>query len=670
MNRMLQAAPWLPVVAFVLSSVAPAAEPATAPAMPAIEAGRPVTDAPVWALLERELFDAMHAAARAALDKYVRDDGSILWPPDPQGFRSIDALDDAYESFHNWPLLYLLGGDEWFLQAGRREWEAITEQFSHYPTGRGYPMVVKEYQPSYDWMHQGEGNYLFYMLSMADPTDEKTVERARRFAGFYLNEDPDAKNYDPEHKIIRCAHNGSKGPGFWNFDGKPVWTAEGYGLPFWDVEGAETVADLEDKGVAERMGRIASERRGKGDAAANLACTGLLANAYLLTGDDKYKQWVVGYVDAWIDRVKANDGILPDNVGLNGKIGEHIDGRWYGGNYGWTWPHGWGNLGQAVIIAAETATLLTRDRTYMDLPRGQIDVLIDRGIVTDKTLHVPHKYGAPGKVRYTPWPWLMVLRNEDDTALQKDGWFEFMPMNPQFIAHVWNVSLDEADVRREHVLRNKSGRRFAAGPPLQINDWSAKDQGGNSGAWMAYLNGQFPDYPEKILRHNLSQVYSRSAFMRRDDQDPAKYNDSYFQRRNPVTCEGLVQMTTGSPLPIYNGGLLVCQVRHFDALERRPGLPDDVAALVSGIAENRIVLELVNLNLTERREVIVQAGGMAEHRFTTASYDQAAGRRSRRASVEVNGPHLRVALPPGCGTRIELGVERFVNDPTYATPWD
>ena len=44
-----------------------------------------------------------------------------------------------------------------------------------------------------------------------------------------------------------------------------------------------------------------------------------------------------------------------------------------------------------------------------------------------------------------------------------------------------------------------------------------------------------------------------------------------FQRRNPVTCEGLVQLTCGGPLPHYNGGLFVTRLRHFDPQQKRPG---------------------------------------------------------------------------------------------------
>ena len=75
-----------------------------------------------------------------------------------------------------------------------------------------YGHVYKEYEIGYDQFHQSESYIYFYLLCMADPTHAENGARARCFAGFYLNEDPEALNYDPEHKIIKCAHNGSKGP--------------------------------------------------------------------------------------------------------------------------------------------------------------------------------------------------------------------------------------------------------------------------------------------------------------------------------------------------------------------------------------------------------------------------------------------------------------------------
>jgi hypothetical protein len=640
-----------------------------------VEALQPLDNPPLWALLERQAIDAMDRAAPVILERYTNPDGTLMWPTSPD-FQSIDALDDAYESVHNWPLLYLLGGDERILGLAREQFDSITRRMTNHDTGNGYPMVVKEYQPAYDWFHQGEGNMLFYLLSMADPTDGKTVERARRFAGLFLNEDADAPNYDPEHKIIRCAHNGSKGPGFWNFDGSPIWTMPGYGLPFHDVQGCETVADLKNPEVKRRMGRIASERRGRGDAVVNLSATSLVSNAFLLTGEEKYRAWVKEYVDAWRDRTQQNDGIVPDNVGLSGKIGEHIDGKWYGSNYGWTWPHGWESVGLAVTVAAENTALLLQDPEYISFPRSQVDVLIENGIEQDGALYVPAKYGDPGRVNYRPWSFLRVLRNDDGkesgpgvdqhetvgTAVQKNGWFDFMVMHPLYLAHIWTVSQDPADLARERKLRGKSPV-----DKISIPAWHhLKDKGGHDGNWLAYLQGEYPYFPEEMLRYNLSQVYGRLAFMQRDTDDPMRYGDSYFMARNPVTCEGLVQLTMGGPLPLYNGGLLMTQVRHFDADRRRPGLPEDVAALVSRVADDGITLNLVNLSPDQPRTLVVQAGAMGEHTFHDVSYMDGADRKT----VPVDSRHLTVTMKPASRIVLELDMERFVNDPTYLGPWE
>ena len=622
-----------------------------------IEAREPAPDPPPWAVLQRRLFDAIEAAAPRVLERYTKPDGNLLWPSSPD-FESIDALDDCYESFHNWPLFYLLGGSDRFLTDGRRGFEAVTGTMSRHGSGHGYPMVVEEYQPGYDWFHQGEGNHLFYMLCAADPGNAANLERARRFAGLFLGEDPEAPNYDREKRIIRCARNGSMGPAFSTFEDSPYWPWQGYNLPFYDVPGCtshEAVGG--DPALPERLGRAMRDRQGRGDAVVNLLATGLAANAFLLTGEEKYREWVLEYTGAWIERAAANGGIVPDNVGLSGEVGEHIDGKWYGASYGWAWPHGWHSVGQAVGVAAQNAALLTGDLGYMDFPRSQIDQLIARGIERDDQLYVPHKYDDPGRVSFEPGAWMQYpIRNGDGTALQRDGWFEFMPMYPSDIAHLWCMSMSPGDSERFERTRRRSGDPFA------LNSWHhTKDQGGHDWGWLAWLHGDFDGYPERILEHNLSQVRARLEFMEQDEEDPAQYSDAYFQRRNPVTCEGLVQLTLGAPLPHYNGGLLVSRLRHFDAQRRRPGLPPGVAALVSGMTAARTDVTLVNLG-REHRRVLVQAGGMREHEFTEAAAD------GDRQGIAVNGSTVEIGLPPGMRIRLELGMRRFVRRPTLAFP--
>ncbi|MCY4402483.1 MAG: hypothetical protein OXD54_07900 [Candidatus Poribacteria bacterium] len=628
---------------------------------PTIEAQTSIQTPPEWAVLERELIDKINDAAPKVLKKYTRPDGTLYWPNHPE-FQSFDGLDDAYESFHNWPLFYMLGGDAQFLVDSHNEFEVITKDMTRFGSGHDYPMVYKEYQPGYDWFHQSEGNYLFYMLCMADPSNAKNIDRAKRFAGFFMNEDPDALNYDPEHKIIKCVMNGSKGPAFWILERESFYPPNGYNLPFIDVPGCpdrETILESDD--LRDLMGRVIYERQGKGDAVGNLAATTLAANAYMLTGEEKYKEWVKEYVDAWIERTEENDGIVPDNVGLSGIVGEHMEDKWYGSRYGWSWPHGWHSVGQAVSVAGQNAALLHRDLTYMDFPRSQIDVLIKHGIEHNDQLYVPQKYGDPGMGNYIPGPWLQYpIKNDDETALQIDGWFEFMPMHPSDVAHLWAMSMASEDQDRAVQIARKVGSKF------DINAWHhTKDQGGRDGGWLAYMRGDFPEYPESILNHNLSQVEQRLNFMENDDEDPAGYGDAYFQRRNPVTCEGLVELTCGGPLPHYNGGLLVTRVRHYDPQNKRPGLPDDVAALVSKLSDDSTELELVNINTTEARDVVIQAGSLGEHNFTTARTADGNGENT----VDVNGTYLQVHLPPKTHIALEVGMERLVNAPSYQEPW-
>jgi hypothetical protein len=632
------------------------------------------TKPPLWAILERQLIDLMNQSAEPLLQKYVHSDGSIMWPPHDD-FSSIDGLDDAYESFHNWPLFYALGGDEKFRQLSQFEFEAITRQFTRYDCGHGHPMVVKEYEQGYDWFHQGEGYLFFYMLGLSDPANTANIERARRFAGFYLNEDPQAPNYDEALKLVRCAFVGSMGPAHRNFDatewGWADWKRH-YGLPYQDVPGVTSLQSIKDRGNALSMGETMRARMSKGDVATNLAIIGLMTNAYLYTQEEKYKAWVKDYLQAWIARTQENGGLLPDNLGLSGKIGENMNGKWYGGYYGWTWPHGWGSLGDAVVLAAENAVLLYHDPAYLDFPRSQLDRLAGHGVEVNRTLYIPHKYGDPGWYRYAQWVGDTLTVNlglsqdfPDQPLLWKEGWFEFQPLHPKFLGHLWFMSLAPQDLERLRRTRNYQNHNWE-----RILDRYEKNQGGNEAAWVSYLNGEYPGYPEQILQHNLSQVYRRLAFLRQDTQDPKTYGDYYLQVRNPITVEGLAQLTMGSPLPVYNGGHLMATIRVFDRSLLRPGLPQEVGALVQEIHADRTVIKLVNLSAVHTRELVLQAGAYGEHQFTDLKEITESQGEGRGDPQIVGSNWFELDLPPGAEITLEIGLKRFVNDPAFAFPWN
>ena len=192
-----------------------------------------------------------------------------------------------------------------------------------------------------------------------------------------------------------------------------------------------------------------------GDSAANLAATGLVTNAYLYTGDDKYKQWVVDYVEAWMDRIEQNGGIIPDNVGPTGKPGEHRDGVWWGTLYGWNSYVGWSHIFHSLGVASECAHLVTQDDSYLEILRSQINVLLDNSITDDNgQLLVPN--------RATPNGWVHA-------HVEEDKWDATSSTNLRLyeLAHLYHASMSQDDY--DLILRVREGDH--------LRDWNEEALG-------------------------------------------------------------------------------------------------------------------------------------------------------------------------------------------------
>src|SRR5205809_454113 len=274
-------------------------------------------DPPRWAQLERRLLAENVPACQEFYRKYFDDRGRlqcfVRWGAN-------DGPDDAFENFNHWPELHALGAGDDVLQMFLKGHEGLLKQYTEarttdVPIAR-QGMYYKEFIVQSDWMHHGEGLQLFNRMGLSIPTDAKYQERARRFAGFYMAEDPEAPNYDPVHKIIRSMENGSRGPML-----RKATALDWVGDPF-DVKGFDA---LHGESTFEQfLAHYQEYSDVVGDHFLNLAATTLPMNAYLLAGDPKYKKWLVEYMDAWLDRMKRNGGIIPSFVDLDGADG------WYG----------------------------------------------------------------------------------------------------------------------------------------------------------------------------------------------------------------------------------------------------------------------------------------------------------------------------------------------------
>ena len=547
---------------------------------------------PHWALLERQLLEENTRFVKAFANKYINPITGHFECEEHWG--GSDGPDDVMENFYNWPLLYVLGAPKSTLDLFKFIWNGHINQYSE------LGMLYKEFITSFDWEHNGEGYAAFYLLPLADPEDHRTQLRTVRFANFYTGRDTTTHNYDPEHKIIRSILNGSRGP--------------------------LLAATIDDWGGQDYWHESGDWTQVKGDVTMNLISTGLAVNACMLTGDEHYMNWVREYAGAWRERTIANDGIVPSNIGLNGIVGEHWEGKWYGGLMGWNWVFGgWGVLGRAVRIGFGNAYFLSGDRGFIEVLRKHGDILLKNR----KELRFPNRFGD-------------------------EGWYDYSasPLFGSLFADLYMWTLEDRDLKRLYdAYRLEEMRR------------SGNYEEGNEIAWIEFLQGKNSDYPSEALNKGFERIRSKIEGLRKDESTPdiRRSDTPYSKRTMGAATSALVNLTMGGIQPLWAGGLLYCQVRYFDPVLRRPGLPEDVAALVTEITKDKVKVVLVNINQTEPREIIVQTGGYGEHQCERV---ETGGR-----SNPVNNRFFNVRLAPGAGEELVIYRRRFANKPTLAFPW-
>jgi hypothetical protein len=579
------------------------------PAIPATVVIDTPMPAPAWARLERQLLADNVPACREFFEKYYDARGYL------QAFLrwgANDGPDDAFENFNRWPELHALGADEDILRIYLKAWDGMIRQYSEakttdVPAGRT-GMYVKDFSAQSDWMHHGEGLQLFNRMALSAPSLPAYGDRARRFAALYMGEDPDAPNYDREKKLIRSMINGSLGPML-----GPATALDWVGDPF-DTTGF--VALHGESTYAQFLEHYREYTDVAGDHFLNLVATTLPTNAYLLTGDAKYRRWIVEYMDAWLVRMKQNGGIIPSFVDVDGTIGGRGN-RWWGNAYGWgfspinpvTGRRENRNRIPRALVGFSNALLVTGDETYVDAWRAMIAAVNSHSRIVGGRTEYPTMAGA-------------------------DGWYGWQ-------AEPWNVGALEVWYWS---MRPADRARAGANP------------------WLDFLDGKNAGYPETALRREIDSIPARLATIRADRTPPDKRLADNMLDSNPATTDALVRLMWGALVPGREGGLLNARLRYFDPARRRAGVPEDVAALVSELGDRRTVVTLLNLSATESRTVVVQAGGYAEHQFESVEWN---GRTTR-----LDARDITMQLAPGAGAKITFAMRRYVNQPTVLFPWD
>ena len=613
MNRLLAAV----FIAATLSACA-----AAEPAVPAGPASTVTIDtamaAPRWAQMERQLLAENVPAAREFFQKYFDDRGYLLcfvrWGAN-------DGPDDAFENFNHWPELHALGASDEIVQMYLKGHEGMIKQYSEAKTTKLVPagvdgMYYKEFSALSDWQHHGEGLQLFNRMALSVPTDPKYLDRVRRFSALYMGEDAEAANYDPKLNIIRSMMNGSKGPLL-----RKATSMDWVGEPF-DMTGFDALHG--ERNFDEFLAHYQEYHDVEGDHALNLVATTLPANAYFATGEQKYKQWVIRYVDGWIDRMKQNNGIIPTYVALDGKIGG-ATGKWWGSAYGWgfspvnpvTKRRENRNRIERPIIGFNNALLLTGDQKYVDAWRDMTNAVNANARTVGGKTEYPSMYG---------------LDLEADARSTRPGWYGWRdrPWNVGAL-EVWYFSQKPDDLAR-----------------VPTNPW------------LEFLQGKNPGYPETAMAADLATIKKRVEGIRNDHSKPDKRLADNMLDLNPVTTTALIQLTQGGMEPDRRGNLVNSRLRYFDPALKRAGLPEDVAALVSEMSDTGTSVTLVNLNATTPRTVVVQGGAYGEHVIESVDWN---GR-----TVPVGKSNFTVTLSPGAGGKLTLKMKRYAGDATVRFP--
>ena len=563
---------------------------------------------PRWAVLQRHLLEANVPACTEFFQKYFDERGYlqcfIRWGAN-------DGPDDAFENFNRWPELHALGASDEILRMYSKGHDGLIRQYTdarttEVPIGR-QGMYYKEFIVQSDWMHHAEGLQLFHRMGLSMPDDATYQARARRFAGFYMGEDPEAPNYDPARRIIRSMQNGSRGPML-----RKATALDWVGDPF-DVKGFK--AEHGESTFEQFLAHYEEYTDVAGDHFLNLAATTLPTAAYLVTGDARYRKWLVDYMDAWLDRMQRNGGVIPSFVDLDGTIGGPT-GKWWGNAYGWgfsptnpvTGRREDRNRIQWALPGFNNALLVTGEQRYVDAWRTMIDAVNSHARSVAGQRQYPTMHGANGWYGWRDRPW-------DVGALE-----------------VWYWSQQPRDLDR--VPRD---------------------------GWIDYLRGDNPGYPEQALQRDLDSISSRVEAMRRDTTPPEKRLADNMLNYNPAATESLVHLMWAALMPGRNGGLLNARVRYFDPDRKRAGVPPDVAALVSELSDTSATVTLVNLNASQGRTVVVQGGGYAEHQVITVT--------QRGRPMRVERPYFSVRLEPRCGGTLVLSMRRYANAPTARHPW-
>ena len=539
-------------------------------------------------------------------------------------------------------MLHALGADDRILALYKRGLDGHFRQYTEAKTsevelGRE-GMYYQEFHRCFDWMHHGEAWSPIVLQGLSDPRDHK-LEHRMRWSSWYMGETlyPQLRQGPPRH------------PSFFNGSGGPLLrkaTALDWAGDPIQVAGASAPATARTS-FQEMLDHFRDYTDVVGDNPMNLGATTLGFTAYALTGERSYRDWVLEYVDAWVERTAANGDIVPTSVGLDGRIESATAGT-AGSTAGTTPSCRSPGAGRSPTATRSSTAPTTASPTRCCSP------------ATGGTSS-PGAHARPGQ-------------RQREAGRRPDAVPAHVRPAGQGRAPAAGAASTICPRRARGVVRVpaaavRAGRARAV--PLDARPLGARSAAGDPGV------GALPGWGRRVVPRagaagGPGAAARKVALLRADTRTPDTTMSDDPNRINPATTNALVQLMLGVPVG-RTGYPLHCRLRYFDP-RRRARLPEHVGALVERMTEDEVTLRLVNLDPLSARTVVVQGGAYAEHQITTVRPGESDGAAGPRPTTAATAPtrsitHTSPCARPRRGARLAVGMKRYANQPTLAFPW-
>ena len=532
-----------------------------------------VKEAPLWAKNQLDGLAAWERALEACLEKFVDESTGKVCAEFHHG-----TADDVAEAFAVWDHVILLRGNQRLGRGYVKIWEWLYDEMfrrkiftSGFYRGdydaKGELALASErsrafYRGGYDAEHAGELLQLLYGALEMDPTNPKLIEAVCGVANVMMG-----PCWNPETRLLRhqvLSSSGGRGEPYDTID-NTIYTLAGF-------------------------------------------------YAYLATGQEKYRRWVLEYVESWNQLAELNGGVFPYRVRSDTR---EIPQEWWSGGP-FAYDRGIGVAVRAIHGWAPAVACLAPARRSINLRAVEtfVDTLFRHG-----QNGLPANSMPEGKWKRRGDPWTLVKLVDRPYVLR---------------------------FQRPAAERIRKYYQHASGAEKEFLRW----------ANFTYFGGEDMDYVAKLFANRKASAdrLRQRVLALGPDQLPRTGDEvANFTKRT-----GLEQcFVDGAFWGLWEngrcGGASTASIRYW-----RPdgaiGLPEGVAALVRHVGKEELHLFFYNAR-QNATTVRLTAGYYGQHRFEGASCDG-------KPEVKVGGRRLDVVVAARSLAKLKLRLTRYAYPPT------